>query len=234
MEVNLSSKLYDKILLNDKYGLAEFKTLNNSSIYIIFNRQKTSLEELKQKFFDNYSCKGINNQEFELYNKNLNMIFDDNLWKLASSLCVLLVFHLVMKNNIPERTTVNHYYELKNKIEKSKSKINIFLKTLTGKSIEMIVASEITVYELKSILNHLESIPEDQCRLIFGGKQLEDDCTLGDYNIGENSSIHIVLRLRGGMYHETSGKDGSYAPLNNSILFIDIDEEDKANFDIKI
>lgn len=109
----------------------------------------------------------------------------------------------------------------------------IYVKTLTGRTIELYISSQTSIDEIHGLITDNDGIPAEQQRLIFAGKQLESKRFAGDYGMTNESTISLVLRLRGGMHHEisTGRLRNAYESIQND-LSPEIQELISLTFDI--
>jgi large subunit ribosomal protein L40e len=97
---------------------------------------------------------------------------------------------------MPDRLKKAKMEATENRIRETGAKPQLFVKLLTGKTITVEVDIGMTVLQMKQQIFEKEGIPVEQQRLVFGGKQMEDDKPMTDYNIQKSSTLHLVMRIR--------------------------------------
>jgi len=100
---------------------------------------------------------------------------------------------------LPFAASAGRYHGSLQQVMQIRGGMQLFVKTLTGKTVSIEVEEGESIEDVKAKISEKEGIPPEQQRLIFGGQQLQDSKTLDDYDVGDDATLHLVLRLRGGM-----------------------------------
>ena len=181
------------------------KNLTDASDVILFVSQLTI--SMREKILELFGQTGIQFSE-----EQLHLFMETPIASFESLMFWNDYFTKKLNSHQREKyheTYQNQFIPLEELISFSKrfysSKIfEIYVNDLTGRSNQIEITRQMSIEELKMKIQEKNSIPVEQQRLIFGGNNLDDSMLIGIYNIEKDSTINLVLRLRGGMHHTSS------------------------------
>ena len=183
----------------------KLKFLNFTSDVILFISQLTI--SMREKIQELFGQTGI-----QISEEQLHLFMETPIESFESLIKWNEYFTKILNSDQREKyheTYQNQFIPLEKLISFSKSfysneQFGIYVKSLTGRSIYIEITHQMSIEELKMKIQEKDGTPVEQQRFIYAGKDLDDPMLVGRYNIQKDSTLHLVLRLRGGMHHISS------------------------------
>jgi hypothetical protein len=206
----INEKMTTSHLIDKLYDFFD-KSRNDIMNMKLSNEIGTNLN--KYKFLEEYPK--LHNIDY--LSRNIPMDLKDKMMKI--SLSYESKIEIVRKNQI--RTEME---EMK-KRECKGDEFLVNIRDLKGKEMPFCISKNTSINTIKEKIEDCEGIPVDQQRLIYAGKKLEDERMSQYYNISANSTLHLVLRMRGGMFMEITSGENDYNKIKNNCCDIDLDKD---------
>ena len=238
----LQPNIQDLLGINGDKNLLVIVTPGNRKILGRYSSQNTKVRDVLNMISDDLKFTTRNPHQTQVYLKYGTKYMDPD--KKLKEYNINKPYDIIQLVNEPEPMPEIEYEQQ----TYPGSKITLFIKTLTGKTITIHISPLAKIGELELAIQDKEGIPPDQQRIVFNGIQLDERKPINSYNINTEDSLHLILRLCGGMYHEYSGRNGEYKPLESALNIIYeigseelddlvdevLDEEVEINYDSEI
>lgn len=203
-----------------KSSVILFRTLTEKNIFIHYDKHQSSFKDIIKKFYDNYDYKIKDpNLYLAFYSHELSRDLTEDDFESFSIEDKKLII-LKLRNKINETAIVATFKEI-NLVKKGLTNtFDIFVRPPNSKTFVITTCCSILVSDFKILIYDKIGIPPNFQSLSYGGKILSENQTLDYYNINKDITIDLVIRAKGGMFHETSGKNGNYEELKDKFIYI--------------